>query len=66
MSTGTRNAKLPANWRDTAEARCREKGARLTPARLEAYGELLGSDRPLTAYELIARLETRQERKLHR
>lgn len=57
-------AHLSAKWRKIAESRCAEKGARLTPARLEAYAELIASDRPLTAYELIAKLEKRQSRKI--
>ena len=36
----------------------------MTPARLAAYAELLTSKRPLSAYELIARLEQRQNRKI--
>ena len=55
---------LPAKWLKTAQARCAEKGARLTPARLQAYAELILSDRPLTAYELIAKLEKRQNKKI--
>lgn len=57
-------ARIPAKWRKLAEARCAEQGARLTPARLAAYAELLASERPLTAYELIARLEQREARKI--
>ena len=56
--------RLAAKWRKLAEARCSEKGARLTPARLAVYAEMLQSDRPLSAYELIALLEQRQERKI--
>lgn len=55
---------LPAKWRKQAEARCAQAGERLTPARLAAYAELLASDGPVSAYELIARLEKRQERKI--
>ena len=50
-------------WRRLAEARCAESGKRLTPARLEAYAVMMDSDRPLSAYELIALLEKRQDRK---
>ena len=39
-------------------------GERLTPARLAAYAEMLACGRPLSAYELIALLEQRQERKI--
>lgn len=55
---------LPAKWRKLAEERCREAGERLTPARLAAYAELSACDRPVTAYELIALLEKRQDRKI--
>ena len=64
MDAKKRNARIPAKWRKIAEARCTEQGARLTPARLAAYAELLASNRPLTAYELIARLEKREDRKI--
>ncbi len=57
-------ARLPAKWRRAAETRCAEQSERLTPARLAAYAELVTADRPLTAYELIARLEDRQSRKI--
>lgn len=56
--------RLAAKWRKLAEARCAEKGARLTPARLAVYAEMLQRQRPLSAYELIALLERRQERKI--
>ncbi len=55
---------LPAKWRKLAEERCAQAEERLTPARLAAYTELLASRRPLSAYELIALLEKRQERKI--
>ena len=56
--------RLAAKWRKLAEERCAEKGERLTPARLAVYAEMRASDKPLTAYELIALLEQRQERKI--
>ena len=56
--------KLAAKWRKLAEARCAAADERLTPARLAAYAELLASDTPVTAYELIALLEDRQQRKI--
>ena len=56
--------KLPAKLRKAAEDQCAAKGARLTPARLQAYAELVSSERPLTAYELIAKLEERQKKKV--
>lgn len=59
-----RAAPLAAKWRKLAEGRCAEKGERLTPARLAVYAELLARNRPLSAYELIALLEQRQERKI--
>lgn len=66
--TGTRevpgSARIAARWRTLAEDRCRALGERLTPARQGAYAELLAAKRPLTAYELIARLESRQDRKI--
>ena len=59
-----KTARLAAKWRKLAERRCAEKGARLTPARLAAYAEMLACGRPLSAYELIGLLEQRQERKI--
>ena len=59
-----KSARISAQRRSQAEARCRELGKRLTPARLGAYAELLAAKRAVTAYELIALLEKRQERKL--
>lgn len=55
---------LAAKWRKLAEARCAAAEERLTPARLAAYAELLASKRPVSAYELIALLEKRQQRKI--
>lgn len=37
---------------------------RLTPARLAAYAEVVSCGQPLSAYELIARLEKREDRKI--
>ena len=59
-----RAAPLAAKWRELAEGRCAEKSERLTPARLAVYAEMLACGRPLSAYELIALLEQRQERKI--
>ena len=56
--------KLPAGRRRLAEEKCKELGERLTPARLSAYAEIVRSDGPLSAYELIARLEERENRKI--
>ena len=53
-----------AKWRKIAEERCAEQGERLTPARLAAYAELLRSGRPLTAYQLVAALEERLDKKV--
>ena len=50
--------------RQIAEEKCAASGERLTPARLTAYAELLSSDTPLSAYELIARLEQKLDRKI--
>jgi len=58
------SAPLAAKWRKLAEARCAERGERLTPARSAAYAEMLACDGPVSAYELIALLERRQGRKI--
>ena len=50
--------------RRVAEQKCEQAGERLTPARLMAYAELVGSHTPISAYELIARLERKQKRKI--
>ncbi len=55
---------MPKAYRKIAEAKCAELGARLTPARLAAYTELVASSRPISAYELIARLEAKENRKI--
>ena len=55
---------LAVKWRELAESRCAAAGERLTPARLTAYAELLETDRPVSAYELIALLEERQQKKI--
>jgi Fur family zinc uptake transcriptional regulator len=39
-----------------AEARCRERGQRLTPIRREVLGVLLASHQPLGAYEIMERV----------
>ncbi|MEM7282192.1 MAG: transcriptional repressor [Pseudomonadota bacterium] len=62
--TPTAAAPLPAHQRKIAEQRCAEASERLTPARLGAYAELLASNRPVSAYELIALLERRQQKKI--
>ena len=59
-----KTARLAPKWRALAEARCADQGERLTPARLAVYAELLACDRPLSAYELMALLEQRQQRKI--
>ena len=64
VSGATTTPKLAAKWRKLAEARCAAADERLTPARLAAYAELLASGRPVSAYELIALLEDRQQRKI--
>ena len=55
---------IESKWRELAENRCKEANARLTPARWAVYAELVASDRPLSAYELIAREEAKQGRKI--
>ena len=57
-------APISAHWRTLAEDRCNALGERLTAARLGAYAELLAGKRALSAYDLIARLEKRQDRKI--
>lgn len=59
-----KSAPLSADWRGLAENRCRAQGERLTTARLAAYAELLAGKKALSAYDLIARLEKRQNRKI--
>ncbi|MFK8017463.1 MAG: Fur family transcriptional regulator [Gammaproteobacteria bacterium] len=59
-----KKVELPAKWRKKAEARCAERDARLTPARMAAFAELVASDQPLSAYELVALLEKREDRKI--
>lgn len=59
-----KRAQISAERRSLAESRCQELGERLTPARLGAYAELLAAKRAVTAYELMALLESRQGRKL--
>ena len=60
----TRAAPLELERRELAKKRCAEKGERLTEARLAVYAEMVSLGRPLSAYELIALLEERQERKI--
>ncbi len=55
---------LDAKWRKFAESRCEKTGLRLTLARMGVYAELVVSDQPLSAYELISRQEKRLERKI--
>lgn len=58
------SAKIAPEWKALAQSRCDELGERLTPARLAAYAELLESRKAISAYELIALLEDRQNRKI--
>ena len=62
--SAVKSARLPSKWRKIAENQCAAQGARLTPARLSAYAELITSKQPLSAYELVALLEKRQDRKI--
>lgn len=55
---------LTSAQRQLAEEKCDLAGERLTPARLAAYAELLSSKTPLSAYNLIARLEQKEKRKI--
>lgn len=63
-SNKERRAPLSRHWKSLAETRCNAMGERLTPARLGAYAELISGNGALTAYELIDRLEKRQQRKI--
>ncbi len=60
----SRKPSLPKKWLKLAESQCKKKGARLTPARLAAYTELVASNQPLSAYELLALMEKRENRKI--
>ncbi len=66
MATALKNKKsvLPKKWQALAEQRCADAGERLTASRLAAYAELLATDGPSSAYELIAALEKKQDRKI--
>ena len=64
MNSDIAVAPLAAKLHKVAEARCKKLNERLTPARLAAYAELVASAKPLSAYELIASLEKRQDRKI--
>lgn len=55
---------LTSAQRQVVESKCAEAGERLTPARLAAYTELMTCDLPLSAYDLIARLEKKEQRKI--
>jgi len=46
----------------TAETICRQRGQRLTPTRRRVLAALLGSHKPLGAYEIIERLAPRGPR----
>ena len=59
-----KTAPLDLKWHDLAKQRCAENGERLTEARLAVYAEMVSHGQPLSAYELIALLERRQERKI--
>ena len=45
-----------------AEAQCLEQGRRLTPIRRQVLGVLLGSHKPLGAYEIIDRIARKKAR----
>lgn len=59
-----RPATLPAAALHQAETLCAKAGERLTPARINAYTELLAQSRPVSAYELLDLMERREGRKL--
>lgn len=59
-----RSANLSASALHRAEKLCADAGERLTPARINAYAELVAQARPISAYELLALLEQREGRKL--
>jgi len=58
------SARIPAKASRLAEALCAEAGERLTEGRRAVYAELAAQDRPLSAYDLLALLEKRQQRKI--
>ncbi len=64
VETAVTTRRLDPKRRKLAELRCAERGERLTSARLEAYEVLCASDRPLSAYELIALMEQRHGRRI--
>ena len=59
-----KTAGLSAAQQRLAETKAAEMQERLTPARLAAYAEVVACGQPLSAYELIARLEKREKRKI--
>lgn len=63
-STQIASARISSHWRKLADERCKAQSERLTQARLAAYAELLSAKVALSAYELIALLEKRQNRKI--
>jgi Fur family transcriptional regulator, zinc uptake regulator len=62
--TGTATRPTTASALADAQRLCDRAGERLTPARRNAYVELLAQDRPISAYDLLALLEKRERRKL--
>lgn len=63
-STASLPPDLSAQALDQARRRCEALGERLTAARLNAYAQLLSAQRPVSAYDLLAQLEAREQRKL--
>lgn len=63
-TTDSRAGELSEKLQRLAETRCAEQGKRLTPARLNAYVEMMAYGRPLSAYELLALMEKREKRKI--
>ncbi|HEX4871745.1 MAG TPA: transcriptional repressor [Nevskiaceae bacterium] len=63
LAPRTPTADLPARLA-AAEALCRARGARLTEMRREVYAMLLDNAAPLAAYDLMARLDRKLDRRL--
>jgi Fur family transcriptional regulator, zinc uptake regulator len=53
---GHDHARCSSDAMAVAEARCRERGERLTPIRHDVLAALLGSHQPLGAYEIMERV----------
>lgn len=60
----TADCHTPAERLAEADALVRERGARFTTMRRATYDFLLGEKAPLSAYDILARMETRLHKKL--